>query len=161
MRQTASKRGRFHSVFTQKLTKTHSIWPWHTEIWVLGTEKGNFMSLNTEEWMWFVFYRNHEKFLSSTFYWASKRWLCEQNNTVPCHIPYPLICLTQEEAFTLHGLLISPRPREKTKKWRIFKKNTHLKKVSTPSYFLYTFYLYLLIFWKVNTECQHSFIEKY
>lgn len=40
----------------------------------------------------------------------SKRRLCEQNNTVTCHIPSTSIYQTQEEALALSGLVHSAGP---------------------------------------------------
>ena len=52
--------------------------------------------------MVYVYYRDIMRNFSPPPYTEpSKRQLCEQNNTVTCHIPYTSIYQIQEEAFTL------------------------------------------------------------
>lgn len=68
------------------------------------------MSLNTQTEGGVYFTDIMRSFSLPPFTEPSKRRLCEQNNTVTCHLPYTSIYQVQEETFTLSGLVISTGP---------------------------------------------------
>lgn len=108
------------SVFPQELTKTHSIWPWHRN-W---TEKETYVFKYIRENVVRILQKSWEAspcYLSP----SDQRGNCGTKITPLCLIPYPSTYVTQEDVFTLHRLLTIPRPREKPKKWRNFKKKKY------------------------------------